>query len=81
MNRSRFMCSLYNERPSLLDVVIDRVEEHQSLFNGVSHNYQASRIADLLDAIILDLAGVVAGHLRLTPHRDTTVDSRDIRHA
>ena len=73
MNRSRFMCSLYNERPSLLDQGVDLVKQFDSLFNRVGYDDHSTSFADLPDPVILNLAGVVARHLCLTPHRDASV--------
>src|SRR5699024_11162370 len=73
MNRSRFMCSLYNERPSLLDQGVYLVKQFNSLLNRVGYDDHSPSFADLPDPVILNLAGVVTRHLRLTPHRDTTV--------
>src|SRR5699024_5402089 len=81
MNRSRFMCSLYNERPSLLDQGVYLVKQFNSLLNRVGYDDHSTSFADLPDPVVLNLAGVVTWHLRLTPHRDTTVGPCNIGNA
>src|SRR5699024_12480866 len=81
MNRSRFMCSLYNERPSLLDQGVYLVKQFNSLLNRVGYDDHSPSFADLPDPVILNLAGVVTRHLGLAPHRDTSVGPCNIGNA